>query len=670
MKTLGKKALRSAIRLDDPEIAWEKACHDERANWLAARTGLPTIGSKLVNRYGIEWVVQNHATVPTADSLQRWRNGDVQPENDLYPVVAPQNFSPKLMEFFHAIDRCTTKTFAMLDTMPGRRKDGHVPGGNSIYTVSHSVTNLLFLDAARVHETVIAHEFGHAWVQYVDECEDLRTLEDASDPQRLRMVNFVQSFVLDLKVNDLIRPKGFEMELIEGDQAASLSQLAAALQEGYRPENPREQVFMSLLVADQMLQRDAGRQSELARFDSSLVSVCQFLAPVADLSQKMAAAVRKHGYNSHSSIIACVDECLTAAFEHCDDKLDLDGELVLVNPEEPDIDKFPNWIPILPPKLKCGVGRHMAKNDIPWEWAHSTGPTLTERTRVTFTSPEGTRSEVIVPHRIGPPTPYFGMDENMAEILELKRQNAARAARKPEVPLSRFTSVAQVNEFIAENLHPRPLPTSPPGPTWPKQPGRPYMAGLGRFLTAARLEEQMEGEHPYGYAFSNPVTYTDPSGLAPHGFIPPGSFPEGCRACSVAIQNNWFPLPQHHCNACYAHCTSCCVLAVLSGPSCASDMQNLQNTFNNPGGQYVNARNKYCGYGLSIAGSISNAVNAQQQCSSKCLAKCPYKKPNPRPSCNQLIHSAPVGPTFTNFPPTFPNLTQCDPVLWGQCRGR
>jgi len=59
-------------------------------------------------------------------------------------------------------------------------------------------------------------------------------------------------------------------------------------------------------------------------------------------------------------------------------------------------------------------------------------------------------------------------------------------------------------------------------PTWPKGmprlpgvPGRPYMAGLGRFLTAVRLEEWLGGEQSYAYALSNPTTNTDPSGLAP-----------------------------------------------------------------------------------------------------------------------------------------------------------
>ncbi|MBL1149172.1 MAG: hypothetical protein D8M53_03065 [Armatimonadetes bacterium] len=81
----------------------------------------------------------------------------------------------------------------------------------------------------------------------------------------------------------------------------------------------------------------------------------------------------------------------------------------------------------------------------------------------------------------------------------------------------------------------RPMPTAPAWPdtkshgspgvpplpnTGPPLPGgiqrrRPYMAGLGRFLTEARLAERLGGEHPYGYAMNNPTTYTDPSGLTP-----------------------------------------------------------------------------------------------------------------------------------------------------------
>ncbi len=44
---------------------------------------------------------------------------------------------------------------------------------------------------------------------------------------------------------------------------------------------------------------------------------------------------------------------------------------------------------------------------------------------------------------------------------------------------------------------------------------RMYSAGTARWLTAVRLQELLEGEHPYSYAENNPVTLTDPSGDNP-----------------------------------------------------------------------------------------------------------------------------------------------------------
>lgn len=45
-------------------------------------------------------------------------------------------------------------------------------------------------------------------------------------------------------------------------------------------------------------------------------------------------------------------------------------------------------------------------------------------------------------------------------------------------------------------------------------------AMFGRWLSRVGWEQQMAGEHPYGYAFNNPSTYTDPSGLDPVGWDP------------------------------------------------------------------------------------------------------------------------------------------------------
>lgn len=365
-------------------------------------------------------------------------------------------------------------------------------------------------------QTVIAHEFGHAWVQYVDECEDFRTMEDASDPQRMRQVSYVQSFVLDLKVNDLLRRKGFDMEPVEGDQARSMLQVATALDSGYRPEHPREEVFMALLVADHIVQRETGRSNELIRVNDCLTKIRGDHAPLARLAETMADSVSRNGYESHDSIIRCIDECLLASFEHIGDSFDLEGELTLVNPDEPDLDKFPIWLTQIPPKLKCKVGQHMALNDISSAWPHHVEQSLTGRARVIFDSPQHeNRSQVLVDHRIGPPTRYFGISENEAENLELKRTNEERMdatfgnpATVPEQLRAAMDMMKNVRKTGTE------LQREMSQQCIPKPLGRPYMAGLGRYLTAARLVESTTGRNPYSYALDNPVTYTDGSEIA------------------------------------------------------------------------------------------------------------------------------------------------------------
>jgi hypothetical protein len=50
-------------------------CRDERNNLAAIRCGIPAIGWKLVNKYGLEWVVDGHVYVPRPETLQAWREG-------------------------------------------------------------------------------------------------------------------------------------------------------------------------------------------------------------------------------------------------------------------------------------------------------------------------------------------------------------------------------------------------------------------------------------------------------------------------------------------------------------------------------------------------------------------------------------------------------------------
>jgi RHS repeat-associated protein len=471
-------------RIDDPELALEVAARREKNNLSAVRSGLPAVGSKLVNRYGLEFEVESHVHVPTANSVQRWREGS-QSDADLFPSIIPQNLSDKLTSFIAAVDRCTTKALLVLDTMPHARRDAGIPDGHWVDTIGNGGANLLFIDAAQIHETHFAHEIGHLWVQYVDQAEDERVLEDVSDAGRLHQFSFVQSFVTDLRVNQVIAEKGFDVSVIIEDQAASIASLGRAIEAGYRPENPREGVFMALALAAQILEEQKTGSNTLAKLEDTLEKVTRLDPELARIATSFAEAVERHGYDGKDQIRASIDECLTLAFDYSGDGIDLERDLVIPPIPEPDFDKYPQWIEGASPQMKCEVGRIMAREDIPdgSRWSISQGPL--KASLLTFEMPDGT---IKGPWTLVHSQAFATRIDHILRINEMNRQNRER----------------QMKHQPTNGM-----------PNFPGQPRRFYMAGTARFLTRVREAEWLGGEHPYAYAMNNPVTYTDPSGNKP-----------------------------------------------------------------------------------------------------------------------------------------------------------
>ena len=237
----------------------ELAVLRENRNSLAVRHGLPPIGATMSNQHGIVWRVDGHFFAPTLASIAR---GPVTAENprDLFPVLHPQNFSPRLLEFIGETDRCTSKQLLMLDTMPQLRPGEAHPDGHWVDAWSNPSFIPVFLDAAHAHETIIAHEIGHVWIDLVDDCEDYRILRDLSDTARVFLWTSVQSFVLDRKVNEVLRRKGFDTSIMDAHLDELLASLACALLAGYQPPNQAEAAFLSLSLATAML--DGGDRSE------------------------------------------------------------------------------------------------------------------------------------------------------------------------------------------------------------------------------------------------------------------------------------------------------------------------------------------------------------------------------------------------------------------------
>ncbi len=143
---------REFHRIDDPELAIEAACRAERNNLAAARIGLPTIGQELENQHGLRFRVREHLYLPNVNTAHRWSIGEMGLPEDLYPVIEPLNMSKRFMDFIGKVDRCTTKVFVPVDTMPGFRRDA-APRHNSLHSADPRGL-LMFLDAATLHETI------------------------------------------------------------------------------------------------------------------------------------------------------------------------------------------------------------------------------------------------------------------------------------------------------------------------------------------------------------------------------------------------------------------------------------------------------------------------------------------------------------------------------------
>jgi len=494
------------MRVDDPKLVLEASAMRERNNRTAVRTGLPAVGSRLVNRYGLKFVVESHVHVPTANTIQSWRtNGPT--DADLFPSIIPQNLSEKLTQFIATVDRCTVKTLLVLDTMPHLRRNSGVPEGHWIDTVGNEGANLLFIDAAHIHETHFAHEIGHLWVQYVDLAEDDRVMKDVSDPTRLNQVSFIQSFVTDLRVNQIISDKGFDVSVVQEDQAASIASLGRAIEAGYRPESKREGVFMALALAAQILEERSTRTDAVSKLDDTLEKVTGVDPELARLATGFAEAVLQNGYESKDQIRASIDECLEISFAYTGEGIDLDQELFVPPLPEPEFDKYPDWFEGASPLMKCEIGRIMARENIPDGCTWS----ITDTHLLSFKLPDGTlRGQWPLENARS-----WNGPANFQRINEINQQNRER----------------QMNNRPANDI-----------PNLPGQARRFYMAGTARFLTRVREAEWIGGEPPYLYAMNNPLTYSDPGGLSPDPCAPGGSnknHPPDCSKCGPSCKAVW-----------------------------------------------------------------------------------------------------------------------------------
>lgn len=583
-------------------IDLDLACLKEQNNRIAVSHGLPPIGATLTNAHGIEWVVDGHTYAPSVMTLGRTKT-DNDPR-DLYPVSIPQNLSQVLQDMLQELHACTPKDFVPLDTVPHLRPDQAMPFSHSVDSGSDPNRILLFLDAARIHEAAFAHELAHVWLELVEGIEDYRVLEDLSDSVRYGQVQRIQSFVLDFRVNDLIRSRGFDTFELEHDRIKSLEQLSVAAVKGYEPPTRWESVVMAMLLAEVFIE-----SSNALAIQSDVFGIIREKLPEEwSLAEDLSEVVRGEPRDTVNSAKRCIDKALVLCFTFAGEHLDLEEDLIERPPAISWRDKWPGWLRELTPQQKCEVGKAMVRSGVGGNARVQLLNSMNgagvrfSRDGVSWTEP------VALPFRLPDPTrPH----ESASRIMEINEMNRRR----------------QMEQFERMKNH---------------IPGRrAYATGEARFITQVRMEQMLAGEHPYAYAFNNPVTYVDPTGNMPQSGGSNRGVYGPCGICAQAILSKWFPQPAHMKDHQYAHCMACCVLDQLGGTDCALNTQTLQNLFdvwpplNRV--QRIKGRYTFCLEGIGVV------VKPPESTLGACQRNCQGEFPLPK-----------------GVPP-FPYLRECDP---------
>lgn len=543
---------------------------------VAVNNGLPPIGSQMTNGYGIEWVVDGHLYVPDLGSVGRDK-GSVSTEDarDLLPVIVPQNLSQPLTDFIGELDLCTSKILIPLDTMPHLRPWQAHPYGHWVDTWSDPKAIIFFLDAAHLHETIFAHEIAHAWIEFVEGCEDCRQMADLSDVSRVYQFQYIQSFVLDQKVNTLLRKRGFDLSVINADELEGIQLLAGALTAGRRPERPREAAFDALTIATALLKQSDGTEHSVLRpLQEPLKIIRSFLPEVYSLAEKLAQSVLRHGYSDREAVCCAIDDCLKHSFGFTGDPLDFDTELVERPMTEQDFDKRPGFFSALPVSAKLEICRAMVRKGIAGErltWQLCV--THLGQIEVMFRSRSSDWTKLIVLKSVRLP-----FSEEVAMRLPTTQSN-------PSVFAPTNTSIPQITLPGTSNKPPSWSPFEEVPVLATRSQGRDYLPGIGRWLSRDPIGSDGGNSNPYVYVANDPTSLIDPDGLTAISYqgvatcFPAfgGPYPPFCdsnpdyKQCpkfsegmTGAVPNVYYDWRQLHCN-CPFHCKLACQPSLYGG---------------------------------------------------------------------------------------------------------
>lgn len=292
----------------------------QRPSAQATRLGLPPAGTIVQGGDETRWEVIDHMYAPNLVSYARDRGlSCIHNPDDLLPRVVAAHASSRLCDFWTETELCSSKAFLMVDTLPHRRPGYAIPHGHSVDAWSVPEAVLFAFDCAHIHEAIVAHEIAHVWIDLVEDCEDYRNPADWLDTGKAQQILFIQSFVLDRRVNEVIRERGFDMSIIGEHQRQAIANFAKAVLLGHRPSLVREGVTNALMIASTLLEQEKGLHETESHllilcYDGSVASALRLLREMVPeiyaLAERFVAAVQRHGHANREQIRHAIDECM------------------------------------------------------------------------------------------------------------------------------------------------------------------------------------------------------------------------------------------------------------------------------------------------------------------------------------------------------------------------
>ncbi len=402
---------------------------EEALNDTARIHGMPPVGTRYTGAAGIEWTIADYGHFVAPPTMARYPN-----DCDYLPIVMPNNPSRRLMRLFYEVDHCTSKRIVLLDTMPEKHPFGL---GKNIHCANMNADPeevRVFLDVQNAPETLIAHELMHLWMWFVEGHEGEKSLRDRSDKAMNNQLDFIQSFVLDVRVNELIEKRGFDMSVICDDQIRGLEALRELLLlPGFSP-NRREQLLYCLQIAGAVVEQK--RQSEAMRKKlSGILEYFEAATPgIYGFAMQLVQIVNRRPLDTRTELVAVLDECTLVGFRFTGDDLDLQRDFIQGNPTECMHDKFPNELTKFEVPLKLEIWKTITRLGIVGDGKVHINTSPTGMAMLTIEPEAG---DLIGPihlnYRMAPPE-WIIEQEREREIREQKRLAASRVPVDPKAP--------------------------------------------------------------------------------------------------------------------------------------------------------------------------------------------------------------------------------------------